>query len=168
MSAQAKLTKKQKKALAFRERKGKPKTKDFDETNAVPIVENEDNMEDQTEDNDVEAPAQMAEVHESSKPVASKKRKRTGEEGNEEKDKPEPKKKREGTEPAAEEDDAAETNTQTEKKSKQRYILFVGMSNVIRYILINLSKIWAGNLKYTTTREAIQKHFAACGMFGVQ
>lgn len=59
MSGQQKLTKKQKKALAFRDRKGKGKPQSFDDLDDVPVDENQDcaEVELDAEADDVEAPA---------------------------------------------------------------------------------------------------------------
>jgi hypothetical protein len=49
-----------------------------------------------------------------------------------------------------------------------RYILFIGnvsAPTIDRAERLALALISKGNLKYTTTREAIQKHFALCGAF---
>ena len=47
----------------------------------------------------------------------------------------------------------------------QRYILFVGMSypSTITQVSLPVTLVVEGNLKYTTTREAIQNHFSQCG-----
>lgn len=59
MSGQQKLTKKQKKALAFRDRKGKGKPQSFDDLDDVPVDENQDRAEVElgAEADVVEAPA---------------------------------------------------------------------------------------------------------------
>ena len=170
MSTPAKLTKKQKKALAFRERKGKGKAKDFDEDNAVPVAEDEDSMGDQAPSGSVETLAEVAKVGERSKEALSKKRKRPGDDANEEKDKPEPKKKKKkDIENTANGEVAQDEKGEGAKKSasKQRYILFVGMCSSCTELVPSLMR-YVGNLKYTTTKEAIQQHFAACGMFSLQ
>ncbi|KAI0801021.1 hypothetical protein C8Q74DRAFT_1364672 [Fomes fomentarius] len=171
MSSAPKLTKKQKKALAFRERKGKGKAKGFDELdNDVPIEENQDLAEAEL---DEEAPPVEAQARpatstkkggaESADTVGSahkgKKRKREVEDtGDESKDKDvgveegdtgkqKAKKKRKGVDSSGvevETDESAEKGKGNSKNGKQRYILFVG------------------NLKYTTTKEAVEKHFSKC------
>ncbi|KZT05836.1 uncharacterized protein LAESUDRAFT_759743 [Laetiporus sulphureus 93-53] len=165
MSALQKLTKKQKKALAFRDRKGKGKAKAFDEDNVVPVDETQDlvddSMESQAPDSRMEGQAghgkpsaarepKMDEVLGSHK--STKKRKR--EDGNavEDEKKPTQERKRrkeavkdgESKEVGLEAVDDGEEMTEGKHKAKQRYILFVG------------------NLRYTTSKEAVQKHFAAC------
>jgi len=161
MSAAQKLTKKQKKALAFRERKGKGKAKALDEDNDVPVEENQDNLEAETEGGTLENQERHEEpeaetVGKTERAVEgsqhAKKRKREEVKSAEDGEKPKPKKKRktvdgEGGAVGSSADtvmksgeQAAETNT----KGKQRYILFVG------------------NLKYSTNKEAVEKHFAAC------
>ncbi|KAI0332024.1 hypothetical protein GY45DRAFT_1321573 [Cubamyces sp. BRFM 1775] len=160
MSAQ-KLTKKQKKALAFRERKGKGKAKSFDELdNDVPVEENQDlaEVQDGEEADPVEAPAgrapdakkggaEDAEVLDGGK--KGKKRKREdgdGQEQQQEGAKEQKSKKRKGADgQGVDAGDTADGESKGDgKKQKQRYILFVG------------------NLKYTTTKEAVEKHFAKC------
>ncbi|EIM92298.1 uncharacterized protein STEHIDRAFT_89201 [Stereum hirsutum FP-91666 SS1] len=172
------LTKKQKKALAFRERSGKPgksgssrTSKREDEILDVPVSENLDEAEAEADG----AAGADAEVHEVSKPkevvakgkgkgkekarkegdvtkdeTKSKKRKRDGEadEGQGENGDGEVEGK-EGKKAAnADGEGAAGSEDRTKEdakdKTKQRFILFVG------------------NLKYTTSKEAIQQHFAIC------
>ncbi|TFK36909.1 hypothetical protein BDQ12DRAFT_686073 [Crucibulum laeve] len=173
MSANKKLTKKQKKAVAFRERKtGKRKGDDGImememEDNSVPV------MEDQilasmsgsgVEVDDVAAEASKS--GEGSKKTGSGKGKgksKAGEGGLEDAAAKSKKRKRD-SEVADVEDSALGKKTKSSKRKKsdkvesskdddsekdktsmkQRFILFVG------------------NLKYTTTKEAIEAHFAAC------
>ncbi|KAI0375253.1 hypothetical protein BV20DRAFT_960350 [Pilatotrama ljubarskyi] len=161
MSAPQKLTKKQKKALAFRERKGKGKAKSFDELdNDVPVEENQDLAEVQVDEEPgpVEAPAgRAADAKKGGAQDAdaldggNKGKKRKREEGNagdaEGAKEQKSKKKRKGADGAGvDTGDAAEGDGQEDgkKKVKQRYILFVG------------------NLRYTTTKEAVEKHFSKC------
>lgn len=161
MSAAQKLTKKQKKALAFRERKGKGKAKAVDEDNDVPVEENLDLVEAQVEDSHVEDPqgrgkpeattlGEAKRVVEGGRPAQKRKREEEKPVEGGEQSKPK-KKKRKATdsEGVATGDAATEAGEQpadmeSKVKQKQRFILFVG------------------NFKYTTTREAIQKHFAVC------
>ncbi|KIP12542.1 hypothetical protein PHLGIDRAFT_124066 [Phlebiopsis gigantea 11061_1 CR5-6] len=153
MSAPAKLTKKQKKALAFRDRKGKDKAKatDDQEENDVPVMEDQDaaaaEVEDsamghaQTDKHQDRSPAQV---------VEGKKRKRdAGEAAEHGGGKGKPKKRKKDSEQAetvvSGNGDAGQEVSKTKAKSKpQRFILFVG------------------NLKYSTTKEAVQAHFAQC------
>ncbi|KAJ3555219.1 hypothetical protein NM688_g2703 [Phlebia brevispora] len=145
-----KLSKKQQKALAFRERKGKGKAKAADlEENAVPVVENPDDVEAGMEARDVEGQdggQEESETH--AEVVESKKRKRQSEEGQDEGTKKTKKKRKgasvgedEGTE-AVEEGETKSSNK--ERAKQQRFILFVG------------------NLKYSTTKEAVEAHFSSC------
>lgn len=169
MSAPQKLTKKQKKGLAFRERKtGKNKNVvegDMDiHDNAIPILENQD----LAGLHGAEVEGERVEKKESkstssSHQTSSKGKEKAIEESLVGKTK---KRKRQAVDLESEklETTAEETsqkrrkggnnimdgppgNTQTvQGQGKQRFILFVG------------------NLKYTTSKEAIENHFAACGM----
>ncbi|KAI0778433.1 hypothetical protein BD413DRAFT_465306 [Trametes elegans] len=161
MSAAQKLTKKQKKALAFRERKGKGKAKSFDELdNDVPVEENQDLAEAEVDaaPGAVEAPqgraadakaggAQDADALGSGhKPKKRKREEGPGETGEGAKEQ-KSKKKRKGEDGAGVvAGDAAEGEVKEggKQKVKQRYILFVG------------------NLRYTTTKETVEKHFSKC------
>ncbi|KAI0361356.1 hypothetical protein OH77DRAFT_1417595 [Trametes cingulata] len=161
MSAPQKLTKKQKKALAFRERKGKGKAKSFDELdNDVPVEENQDLAEVQVDEEPgpVEAPAgRAADAKKGGAQDADalgaghKGKKRKREDGSTEEaegaKEQKSKKKRKGADGAGvDAGDASEGDGKEDgkRKAKQRYILFVG------------------NLKYTTTKEAVEKHFSKC------
>lgn len=144
MSSAPKLTKKQKKALAFRERKGKGKAKTFDDLdNDIPVEENQDLAE--AEDFDPSPPLERPEGRppsaqegegETSRNAKGKKRKRdektdeAGEEvaGGGDGAKPsQGKKKRKVVDgQGIEAGKSAETNSA--ESSKQRYILFVGES----------------------------------------
>ncbi|RDX50480.1 hypothetical protein OH76DRAFT_1455356 [Lentinus brumalis] len=186
-SSAQKLTKKQKKALAFRERKGgkgKGKATSFDELdNDVPVAENQDLAEAGLDADaaPVEAPAgrkagvqkggaqDAGGVGDGGEKSKGKKRKRGAEDegadtaahaagagaaerqegGAQQQQQKQAKKKRKGVDGAGVavdgEAQAEEGGGKKEKASpKQRYILFVG------------------NLKYTTTKEAVEKHFAKC------
>ncbi|KAI0931830.1 hypothetical protein AcW2_000623 [Taiwanofungus camphoratus] len=160
MTAPQKLTKKQKKALTFRERKGKGRAKGLNEDNDVPVEENQDIVEAEIPTHVVENKAGDKELRrqgdsQNEKMVESrefaKKRRREDDEKEKGVEKPRPKKRKgldneegnTGFDVEAEADQVG-NGEQNETKMKQRYILFVG------------------NLKYTTTREAVQKHFAAC------
>ncbi|KAH7930511.1 hypothetical protein BV22DRAFT_54083 [Leucogyrophana mollusca] len=179
MSTAQKLTKKQKKGIAFRDRKsgkGKPKRPD-DENYAldVPIVEDQDmaGVQDSVVEDTQEGAAaatsvvanrkdkgkgkeKSADVVADAAPtvvVGAKKRKREaaeakggadGKQGETEKPKA---KKRKGSAGEAIDllDEVNGAGSEAAKgQAKQRFILFLG------------------NLKYTTTLEAIQAHFAAC------
>lgn len=188
MSSAPKLTKKQKKALAFRERKGKGKVKSFDELdNDIPVEENQDLAE---AEGDEEAPSVEAQA----RPAAStkkggaegadtvgsahkgKKRKRELEDTGDTKDKDvgveegdtakqKAKKKRKGVDGSGvevETDESAEKGKGNSKNGKQRYILFIGMLHLLVECHAS-NHIILGNLKYTTTKEAVEKHFSKCG-----
>ncbi|KAF7979390.1 hypothetical protein HWV62_42488 [Athelia sp. TMB] len=160
----AKLTKKQKKGLAFRERKQGKQPKDRSKHGQsnddlavleVPIEENQDLASLEVPDLEVQgladAPSGIVKADggkgKSKAPdtgdekVSGKSKKRKREEGEasgSQSEKPKSKKKK-GVSGAA----AGEAAV-TEDKGKQRFILFVG------------------NLKYTTSEDAIKEHFAAC------
>ncbi|GLB35953.1 putative RNA recognition motif containing protein [Lyophyllum shimeji] len=168
MSVPAKLTKKQKKGIAFRERKaGKGRSKHgavHSEDNDVPVLEEQDTLDFGDASVEMENVVKgkksnpATQVSGSSNPVKgkqkadeeigkSKKRKRDArEEQDEEVDvtgegKPSAKRKKS----VGEAEGAGEEVAPTPKsEGKQRYILFVG------------------NLKYTTSVDAIKKHFSAC------
>lgn len=170
MSSTPKLTKRQKKGIAFREGKGKAKNQG-DVEHDVPILELQDLIDGRTSDTeggeDVQSSQRSVggkgkgreevvvqkEGEKTGLVVATKKRKREvaedaqgagagdleGEEGQSGKRKV----KRTKGDAGDVLEDAEEGESKTEK-SKQRFILFLG------------------NLKYTTTLESIQAHFAAC------
>ncbi|KAH8102568.1 hypothetical protein BXZ70DRAFT_1063351 [Cristinia sonorae] len=156
-----KLTKKQKKALAFRERKGKARAKPGDtlddEDNAVPVAEDQIDAEVLQ----VETPAVNESKQGSDKAVVPQhgvKRKREQAEQDGEAAKSRKSKKRKGSgdeevsgggegeevgNPGGEgEEEGAKKATKDRKQ--QRFILFVG------------------NLKYTTSAETIREHFKLC------
>ncbi|KAG6879870.1 hypothetical protein C0992_010539 [Termitomyces sp. T32_za158] len=174
MSVAIKLTKKQKKGIAFRERKiGNRRSKDGNgvhnsEDNDVPVMEDQDALA--TEG----APVEMEEVAEGTKKSKSaskvsgeddqdegKYKAKADEEDTEHSSSKSKKRKRqdanvdapesaEEKQPVAKRkksvEDVGESgqDTKVAAKSKQRFILFLG------------------NLKYTTTHDTIAKHFAAC------
>ncbi|KAH9837006.1 uncharacterized protein C8Q71DRAFT_857333 [Rhodofomes roseus] len=167
MSSAQKLTKKQKKALAFRERKGKSKAKveDEDEDNDVPVLEEQDTLEAEGAAGAVEDEAKPARhaatarakdegVLGSDQSTKPKKRKREEEgeaaldDGAKQKQKKKKRRVADGEDGAAVADgikqEAGEQDGEGKGKTKQRFILFIG------------------NLKYTTSKEAIDKHFSAC------
>ena len=60
--------------------------------------------------------------------------------------------------------DEVESKPKGKGSKQQRFILFVGAFRAFT-LSTSRSKYIAGNLKYTTTKEVIQEHFAkACGM----
>ncbi|KAI0322167.1 hypothetical protein OF83DRAFT_1167828 [Amylostereum chailletii] len=145
-----KLTKKQKKASAFRERKGKNKAGE-DETLDVPVAEDQDAAEAETAE-----PVDPAPPVKKAKGVEKEKKQKDGDEKSA---KPAKRKREQGEENAGEAQEgqkkkrrkkakggeqSAEGEQDAGDEKPQRLILFVG------------------NLKYTTSREAIQTHFAAC------
>lgn len=140
MSAAQKLTKKQKKALAFRDRKGKGKAKTLEALQDVPIEEDQVLAETEAEDRPVEDQTRRAEtpskgaskvepVVEDSKPA--RKRKRA-----EDEDAEGAKEKRSKKKPKSDktvdaktedgEDEGEKDSGKTKNAVKQRYILFVG------------------------------------------
>ncbi|KAJ8702339.1 hypothetical protein PTI98_001062 [Pleurotus ostreatus] len=168
MTTTPKLTKKQKKSLAFRERSKHGKSKhgiDSEMVNDIPIQENQD--EAAIELGEVEAADVRRKDESTARPregvrkakaakddptvkgeveaQSPKKRKRSTEESEVAVEGQVPRKR--AKKPAREAEGGSEATEaeKTDKSSiKQRFILFVG------------------NLKYTTSLEAIQKHFAAC------
>ncbi|KAG1760364.1 hypothetical protein EDD22DRAFT_980642 [Suillus occidentalis] len=168
MSSTPKLSKRQKKGIAFREGKGKGK-KQGDLEHDVPILELQDVIDSRASDEEGGEGAQRSvwgkgkgreevvvqkDGEKKGLVVATKKRKREvaedaqgtgdleGEDGQSGRRKVKRTKGDAGTVPEdAEEAEQGESKTE---KSKQRFILFLG------------------NLKYTTTLESIQAHFAAC------
>jgi nucleolar protein 6 len=145
-----KLTKKQKKSLAFRERKsGKSKSKnestDHDEGfHDLPTLDGEDADYEADDSTLVEQPQ---ETQRTNKGKAKAQAGEGGAAGDGERAQTQPKtgKKRKREEA---EENAAEVSAVKKRKdnsSKQRFILFLG------------------NLKYTTSKEAIAAHFAGCG-----
>jgi len=160
MSSSDKLTKKQKKALAFRARKGTGKAKDLDSdgmANDVPVAEDQDLAEigglDGQEDGE-EGGRKLEEVVRK----AGKKRKREDEvgvgEGGGDKAELDAKRKQKkrkavdedqgGDDQDAQKQEAGSSVKRSKADVKQRFILFVG------------------NLKYVTSKEAVQKHFSSC------
>lgn len=128
-----KLTKKQKKAQAFRERKGRSRVKDLDEDNAVPLAEDQDrveilSMEARTEDK----PKQINDTSMVSKQGHKRKRDQKDEHDSE----PKSKKQKEGSGETvsggseSQEMQDARSEKKAKKSSKedvkQRFILFVG------------------------------------------
>ncbi|KAG2369537.1 hypothetical protein BDR07DRAFT_1323773, partial [Suillus spraguei] len=171
MSSTPKLTKRQKKGIAFREGKGKVKSQG-DLEHDVPILELQDLIDCRASGEeggeDVQGTQKSAggkgkgreevvaqkEGEKKGLVVATKKRKREvtedargtgdldGEDGQSGKRKAK-RKKGDGETILEDAEEVGQGESKTEK-SKQRFILFLG------------------NLKYTTTLESIQAHFAAC------
>jgi nucleolar protein 6 len=188
MGAGPKLTKKQKKSLAFRERKqGKGKSKDavWNETNDVPASEDQDaanlrggDVEKMVEGDEDKGkgPGGMGDSVAKSvskgkgKVDKTKKRKRDtvseGDAGADNADaeieKPKRKRKKGVDDDEGPEAGSKEAGEGEEIKSdaKRRFILFVGM--LFLYLLTSVHSV-PGNLKYTTSVETIKKHFESCG-----
>jgi nucleolar protein 6 len=210
------LTKKQKKATAFRDRSHKGKGKailapghsrrrpstgdnliadggydddDEDALNAVPAMENQALAEmagctEGDEDTKTAVGVRTTKENERGKKRDSKKKRRR-DDGDARSSAPAAKKAKlvHGSQGAPiitrKEDDTAdveddgdgsehESEKTTNKGSKQRYILFIGTS-ALRHSSTPIQEperfpLVKGNLKYTTTREAIQNHFSMCGV----
>ncbi len=188
MSSAPKLTKKQKKALAFRDRgKGKGKAKSFDELdNDIPVEEDQDRADAALylaeEAAGLEAQAGLPKRAKKGGAQAEgesgdqdgqgtgkgKKRKRDErdvevvkdrDEGEESAAPAKKTKKRKGADGAVV--DAGEEEAEGNVK-KQKFILFVGRSLSTSTTLVHLI-VSAGNLKYTTTKAAVEQHFSQCG-----
>lgn len=191
MSVQPKLTKKQRKSLAFREKKGKGKAAaGDDEEHAVPeadILDTEEVPRPSEDLSEVKANKGKANVEKEKgdsgdRPRGpTKKRKRTEEvlgtgdsadtgagKADAEPTKRPSKKKRKESENRIEDDDTKQIDEK--KRENARYILFVGTCCIPHTLVSGLDPrvpILAGNLNYTTTKEAISEHFALCGMYQV-
>jgi nucleolar protein 6 len=182
-----KLTKKQKKSLAFRERKqGKSRDEHKDEDTGSPIMEDQDMVgctevqtmewqagaddmvaerkgesEDEEQRSDLDAQPDPAEV------VAGRQKKRKRESESVRNDTVEvegERPKRKKTKGVVGE--TGPTGSTKVKTVKQRFILFVGVcspSFMLCFCLAHCYVAWVGNLKYTTSTEAIKEHFAVCG-----
>jgi len=151
MSTEQKLTKKQRKGVAFRQRKGKGRP----DAPGGDVPEREDIDAEGLDEDEPRQGAGKA-LSEQARPP-TKKRKRSEETAGDRddgKEKAQPanantKKKRKTVSKEAEkeekgEEHKAEPQEDGKKPVKSRFILFVG------------------NLKYTTSKDAIQQHFAAC------
>lgn len=169
MSSTPKLTKRQKKGIAFREGKGKVKSQG-DLEHDVPILELQDLIDCRASGEEGGEDVQGAQKSVGGKGkgreevmvqkegekkglvVATKKRKRevaedargTGDLDGEDSQSGKRKVKRKTGDSVMEDVEEVEQGSSKTEKSKQRFILFLG------------------NLKYTTTLESIQVHFAAC------
>lgn len=194
MSSTPKLTKRQKKGIAFRELKsgkGKGKAKKLEDLDQdVPILEVQDLVDSRAsgaeDGEDVQGVQGNAggkgkrrekvvvqkEGEKNGLVVATKKRKREtaqesqgarGREGEEAESGKQSIKRRKGDAGDVLEDAEAEQGETKVEKSKQRFILFLGMSDFPDESLQLLTSLISGNLKYITTIEAIQAHFASCG-----
>ena len=172
-----KQTKKQKKALAFRTRQktSKKKNQDLDEDALdFPIEENQDvaGFADlPLEDKEVSAgdrsggrkgKAKDGGQHQS-QPERSKKRKREGEEVVVEKPRKKSKAHPTVSVPGIEDDDGQKATKVKEKAQPQRFILFVGTFALGLSLKRGSLTTTTGNLKYSTTKDAILSHFSSCG-----
>lgn len=166
MSA-AKLTKKQKKALAFRERKGK-KAGDEDDLLAIPeadlAVEKEEiSLEELVPLVPKERKKRKRDAEQEDKDDVTK---RNSEDSKEETLKKKKKRKLENGEAAEVKEDGQRGEEAPAAKNATRYLLFVGELNFAIYVLAMFTyQRPTGNLKYTTPVEAIKEHFSKCGMF---
>ena len=182
MSNPQKLTKKQRKAVAFRDRKAaKSRSHHGDpaglEGNAVPVLEEQNLV-----DNEVDPPA-VAVAAESDEPVdRSSSASRKGKEKTKDTGSAPPtqtKRKRDHAAADGETNEAAGERSRKKAKKgsvstgageveestnvtkeKQRFILFVGgfRFEVGQFFF----SVYLGNLKYTTTAEVIKAHFSSC------
>lgn len=141
MSSEQKLTKKQKKALAFRERKGKSKASPEDaidqdeDAGDIPVDENQDRAEMEVAQMEVEkvsgkSKKQLQQEPKSKKKAsgeeegAAKKRKR---DATDDQEPPPQKKKKKAAKTSGEDGEDAEASESAAKpKAPQRYILFIG------------------------------------------
>ncbi|KAJ7246280.1 hypothetical protein B0H12DRAFT_1021281 [Mycena haematopus] len=165
MNAPQKLTKKQKKGIAFRDRKGSKSRSHGGpagmEDNEVPVLEVQDFVGDEVDSLALEVRTTQAtpadqkskalrkgkeKAVDSVTPPAQKKRKRdhAAEDGGENAAEEGQDGKVEGPKPKKVKGSPGDSAKETKTQVTQRFILFVG------------------NLKYTTTAEAIKAHFAAC------
>lgn len=192
MSSTAKLSKKQKKSLAFRSRKGKSKD------NVILDVPENDLLDEDADVGEVKDGDAKKTVEEASKavdgsksaaevqPKTTKERKRkrpdeaatpTAETANEMREKKRKKEAKsaedenedENEDKATFDDDENEAKTEVKSVKKQRFILFVGMlvEALTDFVVYSL-RCQSGNLKYTTTADVILDHFSACGMFAMR
>lgn len=174
-----KLTKRAKKAIAFRDRKGKSKKtlETADLENDVPILEHqalaESGVGDAQGEEDEEASTRAIGGDRAGKSkeerglVGSKRKREAREETQgpgEHHDESKPKRRKGSVGDFVVDAVDGEGEKQSEI-SKRRFILFLGKI-LGRCLWSNFPYGVAGNIKYTTTVEAIQAHFSACGMFG--
>ena len=174
-----KQTKKQRKAFAFRtrQRTGKKKNKDLDDEDVFnfPMGENQDlgglavlPLEAEEVSTGGRPGSRKSEAEHGGKHQApSKKRKREGEEVTEQR----PQKKSKAQQAALEscvEGGNVEKSAEVKKAQSQRFILFIGsfLPPVLRLNHVS-SVTTAGNLKYSTTKDAILSHFSSCGKVGL-
>jgi len=152
MSTSQKFTKKQKKSLAFRERKQSKSKSDLEAD--IPVAEDQDAI-DEVDGRAVDEAEKNSGKGKSIDLVVGKEKKRKREslgDGESEKDETPQRKKRKPGENA---------ESTGHKVVKQRFILFVGMCSPYSFYRLDFQQS-PGNLKYTTSPEAIKEHFAAC------
>ncbi|KAF8215971.1 hypothetical protein K438DRAFT_1561324 [Mycena galopus ATCC 62051] len=162
MSAPQKLTKKQKKGLAFRDRKsGKSRSHGGPgaaglEDNEVPVLEVQD-----LADDDVDSPAvEVGKKQDARVDQKSKESRKGKEKAKDSVAPPAPAQKKRKREHAAVdgEADTAERGKTARPRAPSRKRPRGNQRKTKR----GLFCLWVGNLKYTTTAEAIKAHFAAC------
>ncbi|KAJ3895519.1 hypothetical protein GG344DRAFT_73036 [Lentinula edodes] len=171
----SKLTKKQKKGIAFRSGKGKGARKNDvgtssndTEYNSVPVLEIQDGLDIE----DVEMENETVFPEETIKDAtASTREKGKGKAIQEKADAVmvPPNKRKRGSEPVMEkvkDGEGKEENVPKKKKKgndeKQRFILFVGRSIIRFSIRAGFDFTFAGNLKYTTPIDSVKEHFSVC------
>ncbi|KAG6866062.1 hypothetical protein C0991_009159 [Blastosporella zonata] len=172
MSAPAKLTKKQKKGIAFRERKTGKGSKDGvhrSEDNDVPVMEDQDAAI-------LEGPSvEVVKVVEGKKSKSAAnvpggdnkaKGKRKADAETEDTDAGKPKKRKRGDTDEVDDAGPAEEKPPTKRKKPVAGAGEPGQDKKVATKAKNDGKqrfiLFVGNLKYTTSLAAITKHFAAC------
>lgn len=159
-----KLTKKQKKGLAFREKNRNRKDDPTQDDHAVPIFEDLDGV-------DVESPPEQTAGPSS---LRQTKRKADALEPNVTRGRSKKRPKMEtSNDPTKSPDSPQDTGAtvtakdqdRTNGKIEQRYILFVGMCLITFSFTSRMiqSPYSPGNLRFTTTKEQVLKHFSTCG-----
>ncbi|KAJ7193375.1 hypothetical protein GGX14DRAFT_528087 [Mycena pura] len=166
MSNTQKLTKKQRKAVAFRDRKAaKSRSHHGDpaglEGNAVPVLEEQNLV-----DNEVDPPA-VAVAAESDEPVdRSSSASRKGKEKTKDTGTAAPTQTKRKRDHAAVDGETNEPAGERSRKKAKKGSVSTGAGEVEESTNVTKEKqrfiLFVGNLKYTTTAEAIKAHFAAC------
>lgn len=170
-------TKKQKKSLAFRTRQktGKKKNEALDDEDALgfPVDENQDlaglaglPLEAEEVSPGCSSGGRKGKAqdigHHKAQPDDPRKRKREGEDIIEEKPRKKPRVRPVASESGVEDDSCPKTVEVKKGVQPQRFILFVG-TFCPRFVSQDSSASTIGNLKYSTTRDAILVHFSSCG-----
>ncbi|PVG00935.1 hypothetical protein CPB86DRAFT_154736 [Serendipita vermifera] len=148
-----KLTKKQKKAAAFRDRNKKGQLNNLD----VPLLDDPDINDGFGFPEETPLAEGVSSAGQKAKKEASKKRKREEDTNSDEEG---PARKAKKTE-NGEKRPSTEVESQKKNHSARKYILFVGMSSLL-YASNNPDSPEPGNLSYKTTLDKIQEHFSAC------